>query len=498
MKISAKQDSIAEQIARGKKEIALEGAVGTSKTYGAALVLLGIALDYPNSLIFVARRHLPELRRGTLFTFEEAAADMGLIKGQHYIENKTTPYWRIETHKDKPASYIYFVELDHIRDPQFLKVKSANITCGMIDEADGVIENAFNTFHSRTGRRNKNGAPDFTIISCNANDGWIKRRYYDKFKNPSENGPLPPEAVVIEFDIADSFLEKEYYDKLMGNPKQWVERYLRNNWDYGDDETSLFKYRHLDSVHVRTFDRGAKSVAFDVARSAKGDRSTIGRWENGALVDIKIVKDYGVEMDTAEQGDILHDYCVENEVGYEDIIVDFVGLGEGVWAHLKHEYGWTVDKFVAGSKPAQKVKQEELKKRGFTPKDTPIGYNNLRSEQTYLLARAIEKAEVHFWDGCPYLAEFKKEATMHDYDTKDKMLVVESKDKVKLRTGHSPDIFDCVMMGYYKHMKTLKRRSPGGATRTKTSKQPAKKKEPIVRLSTKGRPITRGLRDVEF
>lgn len=37
---------------------------------------------------------------------------------------------------------------------------------------------------------------------------------------------------------------------------------------------------------------------------------------------------------------------------------------------------------------------------------------------------------------------------MHNYEIRDRMLVLEPKDKVKERLGDSPDIFDAVLMGY--------------------------------------------------
>ena len=488
MKISAKQDSIAQAVADGYKEILLEGAIGTSKTYGAALLLLGLALDYPGSRIFVGRRHLTEIRTSTLPSFEEAAGDMGLIEEKNYTITRGVPP-TLKLFTDGLPSYIFFIGIDHIKDPQFIKLKGLSATCAYIDEADGVAELGFTTLASRTGRVNKNGAPDFTLLSCNANDGWIKRRFYDKYKDPAKNGRLSTNQCVVEFDVTDSFLPASYYSKFDNNPVQWQLRYLKNDWNYGDDEGSLFKYRFLDALHVNEFAPGFKSIGYDVARQGK-DRSVCSLWEGGVLADIAIVKDFDEQMDGGEQAKWLHAYATRRQVGYQDIGVDGVGNGVTVIDNLKTLFGWRVKPFIAGAVPEAKKRQEARAKQFTDTEIEPMIYNNLRSEQTYLLSADTERGGVHFYDGCPYLTDFKKEATMHNYDTKDKMLIVEPKDRVKQRTGHSPDVFDSVLIGYYMQ---------GGAkTTTSSYKDLRGKADQPTRLSTKGRPKTAGLWKKQF
>lgn len=490
MKLSRKQNSIADTIRAKKKVILLEGAVGTSKTYGAAVMMISIAVKYPGSIIPVGRKNKPEIRKGTLLSFREAAFDMGLVEGYHYKENKNELYF--EFLREAKGSFIYFVEMDHTKDPSFFKLKGLNATCAMIDEADGIVEAGFNMLSSRTGRANKNGAPDFTLMTCNANEGWVKTNYYDKYHDPEEYGPLPSDSAVIEFVLEDSFLPDEYYLKLIRNPPQWIERYLRNNWNFGDDMYSLFKYRHMDSIHTDQFERGNKVLAIDAARTR--DRSTMAQWDGDTLVDIGIIKDRDVTMEYDEQAAIIHKYCTAEGIGWQNIWVDAVGEGQGLIASLKALYGWKVNSFVSNAQPVSKTKQQDdldrasdryQKERIRT--ENPIVYAELRSEQIYLLSYDIERGEVQFYSGCPYLAELKKEATMHNHGTTGKVLKVESKQKVKERTMHSPDIFDAVLMGYY------------GRRRLQHIGSYAGRKERRERTSKGGRkPVTAGWRGLKF
>lgn len=457
MRVSTKQDQIAAAIASGKRIILLIGAIGTSKTYGASIAMHTIATQYPGTRMVIGKRHMPELRKTTMFTFRESAYDMGLREPYHYTEYKSqgSEHLKYNLRGFTKPSYAFYMEIDHSRGLNRLKVDS---TCAFLDEADDLSEEAVTTITSRIGRVNQNGAPAFAIYACNPNEGWIKERYYNKYVNPEEHGPLPDDVAVIEFTMADSFLGQEYYDQFKHHPEQWKQRFLHNNWSYGDDLYSLFKYRDMDSVHVSSFSRGARNIAVDAARIH--DRTVAAMWDNNVLIDIQIIKDKGVEMDYDEQATIIHNYAVASGVGPEGIDVDAVGEGQGLITAFYTMYGWRVNSFVSNSTPESKraierklanasSQEERLRIR----QNNPIVYNDLRSEQAYLLSLDLGNAEVSFWEGCPYLKDFKKEATMHNHTENGRVITLEAKDKIKERSRQSPDIFDSVLMGYYRQRK---------------------------------------------
>ncbi len=335
-----------------------------------------------------------------------------------FSENKLEMRWTFGN-----GSTLIFFEIDQSHDRDFSKIKSMNLTCAFIDEADAVHQEGFLATYGRVGRANKNGAPDFIILACNPNESWIKEQYYDKWKG----GTLPENVAVIEFDMEDSFLPTSYYDKFMSSPPNWKKRYLYNDWNYGDDENSLFKYVTMDAAHVTAIEEGDRYAALDVARFGT-DRAVASLWEGKQLINIRIMKDKEEKVSNVDLGRKFKSFCEAMRVGYEHACVDAVGNGSGVVDWL-HENEFYVKEFIAGSK-------------------ADGNYNNLRSEATHLLAQDIEKGEVKFLDSCPFLAELKKELTMQQYQIVDKQLILESKDKVKSRLGMSPDIADAVIMGY--------------------------------------------------
>lgn len=409
------------------------------------MAMLSVAITYPGSLIPIARKNLTELKRGTLLSFHEAAGEMNFT-GFH--ENRQELTWTLDN-----GSILMFLELDHTKDRQFSKIKSINATCAMIDEEDGIVQEAHIALFSRTGRRNKNGAPAFILGTCNPNEAWLKSVVYD----PWVKGELPPDMKVIEFEPKDSFLGDDYYQRFQNMPATWKERYLYNNWNYGDDDASLFKYRHMDRQHVETYSPALRYLGSDVARSGR-DRSVTAMWEGPVLVDIQIIKDTDEVKDTGDQGDEVDAYASENAIGSENIAVDAVGLGVGQVDRLA-KLGRYVHEFMSGSASQETVTTKD--KHGNNV-EMPL-YNNKRSEIAFKLSRALEDGEAFLYSGCPFLTDFKKEATMHNYASKDKQLILEPKDKVKERLGHSPDIFDAVIMGYERYLAA---NAGGGAVPT--------------------------------
>jgi len=414
--ISTKQNELAEAIKdRKKKIIVLAGALGTSKTFGSAAILISLAKQYPNSTIGVGRKNTSEMKRGTMLSFSEAATKMGVTD---YKENRQEMTWVFAN-----GSRIMFFEIDRSHDRDFSKIKSMNLTCALIDEADAVQKDGFLSLYGRIGRANENGAPDFIILACNPNESWIKEDYYDRHKN----GTLTEDAAFIEFEMTDSFLPRDYYKKFESAPTNWKKRYLYNDWNYGDDDHSLFKYAALDRSHITVLKDGTRTAALDVARFGT-DRSVAATWQGKQLIDITIIKDKDEKKDNIQLAKEYNDYLDNMRVGYENACVDGVGNGSGVIDYL-HSLEIYVKEFIAGA-------------------SAEGNYNNARSEFTHLMAQDFEKDEAKLLDSVAYLQELKKELTMQSYEIVDKVLRVEPKDRINKRLGMSPDIADAVMMAY--------------------------------------------------
>lgn len=403
--------------------IVLIGSVGTGKTEVAAHISISLCYQFPKTYWPVIRQNISTAKRTIIPSYLEVLDMMNFVEGSDYSYNRQD----FEIQFLHNQSKIGFVEADVTKDRQGRKLKGINATGNHLDEADELAEVMFITAVSRRGRKNQQGQPSLSIITMNPNDSHLKKKYYEPWKA----GTLPPGVLVIEFTIEDSWQSKEDIELMMQNPKPWVERYLMNNWEYQDDDNSLFKYRYFDMALTREIkDTEKRYIGYDVARSGH-DRSVLAQWNGRTLVDIQIFKDHDDQVTTDEQAMSLIKYMTQNAVVAENVSVDAVGIGVGVIDHMRSK-GIFVKSFVSGAKPPSEA------------------YDNLRSQVIFEFAQGLEKGTIKLYEGCPFRNELISEAMAHLHAVGDKKLAVESKDKVKERTGSlSPDILDAVVMGLY-------------------------------------------------
>lgn len=447
MKIASKQKQVLDAVKNERySQIFLIGPLGSNKTFAMAYAHINIARQFKGSFIPVARKTLSEARIGTVLSYLEVLDTMGMIEGVHYVFLSGGEIKIRFSNK----SVIQFVPLDQTKDRNWQRVKSINATCEGIDEVDGVAYEGYLMFLARRGRK-KTGAPECLIATCNPNDAWVKEHIYDPWKK----GTLPYDICVIEFQMEDSFLYPTgYYRPFFTNPPQWQQRYLYNNWDYQDDDNSLFKNSLLNSIFTgkyRMEDEGYHGT--DVAREGK-DRSVLVEIRGNTLVNIDIYTREDLarlapenQKDAIPYGPILSreiiKYCTERGIGYKNAACDAVGNGGGVVDSCR-ESGFKLNEFKAGGSPIKNEGAKDLRTPRFS-----VNYDMLRSQVFHQLALAMEKGEFLFYQGCPHLGDLKKELLYHTFEIKDKFMKVEKKEEIKLRLGKSPDIADAVAIAFY-------------------------------------------------
>jgi len=407
--------------------IVLIGSIETGKTYVAAHAMISIAESFPNTFIPIVRLNKTTAKSTVFRSYLKVLQDSNFIEGRDYTLERNVGEIRLSN-----KSTLTLVEADHTKDRDHMKLKGLEPNCLHIDEIDELIKSAYDMLQSRVGRDSDHAAPPVTIVTMNPNNKWAKKDFYDAWKQDK----LPPNMKVIEFTRYDSWSDQERYNKLMATrPQPWVERYINNNWDFADDDSSLFKYRFFDSAYIKELDiNSMRYVGYDVARSG-ADRSVLALWYNKTLVDIIIIKDSDQKITTDEQALQLIKYMTQNAITSHHVAVDAVGIGVGVVDYMSSK-GIMVSEFVSGARP------------------TDERYDNLRSQVIWEFSQGLEKGEIKIYEGCPYRNELISEAMAHNHNVSDKKLSVESKDKIKERTGGmSPDIMDAVVMGLFPQLR---------------------------------------------
>lgn len=483
-------DIVRNSSLNGIEELFLIGPIGSTKTYVAAYCDINICWQFPNSIIPVGRKDAAEHAIGTFGVYLEVLDDMGMVEGTHFTTRQSLNDMQVRFGN---RSIIKFIGMNPSRDRQGSKLK-ITATKATIDEADDVDENQAVMLQSRTGRKNKNGAPRVTVYCCNPNEQWIKWKIYlpwlKRINRRPDNidaqewdavEPLDSKIEVLEFQMEDSPLYPTgYYDRFAQRPLNWQKRYLRNDWFYQDDEDALFKMRALDTMTVRVLSPGEKFIAIDPNAGGK-DRAALALIEGDTVVDIEAyttedLRRYanGHHKDTKKRdelrqaldpfnpglilGHITIDMMQREGVGARNVIGDVVGVGQG-WLTFMLSNGYRgVGQFKAGAAPYQTVEEESKK---IKPP-----YDILRSQMYYMMAMDVDGGRLRFYSDCPHIATLKKELQYHNADKTAKVIAVTKKEQIKKDYGASPDIADAVMMAYYLRLiRTTRAREAEGVAR---------------------------------
>lgn len=423
------------------------GAMSTAKSYGGAMIILSIAKRFPRTRHGVFRKNMTVIKRTIWQTFKKVAFDMGMAEGLDYRVNRQDMYWEIAADYNSDGSpnwetapQIWFMELDETKDPDWNKIKGLELTDALIDEANEVQRDAFTILGSRIGRENKPREEDgvvptaFMLLTCNPSDNWVK----DDFHDPWVKDELrPPYLFIPSLPEDNPHNSPEYLAALHAMPLQFRKRYVEGNWDYVDDSNALFPNRVIDRALVSELEPVTdRRIGVDVAREGT-DKIIFALIEGDTLTDL-----YEPDIDRSEDSPIsdliateLILYMKRNNVGYEFVTVDAVGNGGGVIdACRRQEY--FVKSFKSGEKATDAF-----------PDGTPK-YDMLRSERYWKLAQAMDSGQFKIYAKTPNLEELRKDLLAHTYEIKDKVTMVESKEKMKKRLRRSPDFSDAVVMGW--------------------------------------------------
>lgn len=437
MKLKAKQAQIIQSI-KDHPEIdtyVLIGSVGTGKTAVVSHIGISLCYKFPETTWHAWRKNNSVSRKTLVRTYRRTLKQMNFVEGEDYL-------WRdrdMEIIFKHNGSIITFSEANRSIDKDLNKVKGIDATCNHIDEANELDEDMCEMIESRKGRNNEYGQPSLNFITMNPNSGWAKKKFY----KPYRDGTLPPNVCVIEFTIQDSWQSKVDIERLMKRSKWWVERFIKNNWEYADESGTILSSRWFDQNSTKKIDaNGLRSAGVDVAIKRGGDKAVYALWQGLTLVSIIVMKDNDEETDTDTLAEKVIEINTKNSVGYKNTAVDAVGNGAGVVGSGKKR-GHMFFEYVSGASPMNNLSIDLERGEMFSTE-----YNMLRSQAIHAFALMMEAGTVKIYEDCEYLTEFEEEAMEHGYTEDKKSLKIESKEEIKARTGYSPDIFDAVIMGF--------------------------------------------------
>lgn len=411
-------------------DIGYGGSKGSGKSYLGASLIFGDALIYPETHYFIARKKLNDLRKYTQPTIEEVLRDWGLDE-RYYSFNGQDNFYTLYN-----GSKVFLLEAAHLpTDPEFERFGSIQMTRGWIEEAGEISPKAKAMLQATIGRWKNDlyNLPGKLLVTLNPSKNFVYEDYYLAKK---ENRLPEYRKFVQALPTDNKSLPKNYIRDLMRalkNDQKSIQRLVYGDWEYDDNPYSLYDYDSICNLFTNSHIKpnGKRYLTADIAYMG-ADIFVIMVW-SGFVVE----KVYGIEkIDETAIGSKLKELAELHKVPYSNIVYDADGLR----------------KFTANS-----LSRLEAAKP-FVNNSLPLKdkqYKNLKTECAFLLKEHIEKNLIFIAD-----LTFKKQI-MADLEqicrepTDDEgKIKLESKKKLKERTGRSPDWFDALLMRFIFELKS--------------------------------------------
>lgn len=199
------------------------GAIRGSKSYWGCLEIITFCFTYPKSRWLMCRESWGNIEGKLLVTFKENFLDKGFSQYvKEFNRNTYTLTWN-------NGSQIVFMAESYNSDKELNRFRGLEINGAFIDEVNEIQEITLNKIIERSGSWfHSPGCPIKILMSCNPTNGWVKERFYDKWKTNS----LPKNIDYIPAKITDNpYIPFEYIESLKMLPRYEYEVFVEGNWD---------------------------------------------------------------------------------------------------------------------------------------------------------------------------------------------------------------------------------------------------------------------------
>lgn len=229
------------------------GGAGGGKSFLIGLLAAIACKQYPGTRWGLARKELKSLKQTTLATLiSKVHRTLGISEHDYKLNllDSTLEYTN--------GSQILLLDLTaKPSDPEMESLGSLELTGAFVDEVGEVNKKAYDVLASRVNRwMNKEyGITGKVISSCNPSPGFVRQEYYDRYAQQGggriqrwQNGHvfvnderLPAYSVYVRSTVLDNpFIDQNYVEGLRRLPPQERKRLLDGDWDYLDEDDSLF------------------------------------------------------------------------------------------------------------------------------------------------------------------------------------------------------------------------------------------------------------------
>ena len=399
-------------------EVFFGGSIRSGKTRLAMYWLIMMCMKYAGTRYLVGRAILKTLNQTTINTFHDIIKEWGL-QGEINHNKKD------DIIKFRNGSEVIIKSLH--RDPtgEYNELRGLELTAAIIDEANEIDVKAYQALLTRLDYKlDVHGLCPKLLVVSNPSKGWL----YDKYYIPHKNGTLPPHRKVILAVPADNpYNSQAYLDTLTLDNlgEAFYQMLVLGNWEFDPSDLALFDYFTVNAAFARPPQTGfgIKYITIDPAASG-ADTTVIALWQGWHCQQVIQIEN----SDTLQTVNKVRELQAINNVHITNIIVDKIGIGQGVFDLLQGCKG-----FIAN---ATAIKGEP--------------YKSLKDQCYYILAKQFQNGLISFTapEVQQTLTQELEAHKIHNLESDGKAQVTPKK-LVKQLIGRSPDIADAIMMRAY-------------------------------------------------
>lgn len=243
--------------------IVFGGGAGGGKSFLLGLLVAIACKQYPGTRWGLARKELKSLKQTTLATLISKVHPILGISDNDYKLNLLD-----STLEYSNGSSILLLDLTaKPSDPEMESLGSLELTGAFVDEVGEVNRKAFNTLSSRVNRwmNAEYNIVGKVVSSCNPSPGFVRQDYYDIYEQLGggrmqrwksgnvyvNNERRDAYRVYIRSTVLDNpFIDLNYVEGLRRLPPQERKRLLEGDWNYMDEDDSLFRSELIKKMLV--------------------------------------------------------------------------------------------------------------------------------------------------------------------------------------------------------------------------------------------------------
>lgn len=427
-------------------DVLFGGSAGGAKSFFVCLWAVIQCRNYPGIVIGLGRKELKRLKQTTLVTLLSKVHPALGVHDSEYKYNSQEGYVQYIN-----GSKILLIDMAYApTDPEYDKFGSLELTHVIIEEVGEAVKKAVDVLSSRRNRMmNKEyGIVGKMVMTCNPTQNFIRQEYYKPYEDlgmgrlqkwergeviiPETGIRKPAYRAFVRSSVYDNpFVDANYIEFLKNLDTQERKRLLDGDWNYADDDDTLFKSSLLDratSYQQAPSDEFNKHIGVDVADKGKDD--TIATLEdNGVIIAQKVLN---IDMTSEEMR------VTDKPISYlyADELIKFAQQN-GFTANQAKRIAIEGNGVGVGMRDAMRVRGWYITLYEATSRTRSQGYYDFMLDMDSGDIKLVFDLD----DG-----ELRRQLAAHTYDMKEQIPYVVSKDKLKIALARSPDNADSAMI----------------------------------------------------